>query len=50
MHWRFDENGEPFLDNTIYDTMEVVDNNNEVLSRIKYLGPDQASKYLGHYK
>lgn len=50
MHWKFLEDGTPYLDNTTYSPMEIKDTNNEVCSRIKYLGPNQASKYLGHIK
>ena len=50
MHWLFDEAGNPYLDHTNYNTMDIRDSNGKVCSRIKYMNPTQASKYLGHTK
>ena len=50
MHWFFDETGNPYLDHTNYNTMDIRDSKGEVCSRIKYMNPTQASKYLRHTK
>ena len=50
MHWKFKEDGTPFLDEHSYSPMEITDNNNEVCSTIQYVPPTRASKYLGHLK
>ena len=50
MLWKFTEDGSPYLDNTIYKNIGINNVEGNICSNIKYLCPDQASKYLGHYK
>jgi len=50
MHWKFKENGEPYLDNTTHNAINITDTQGNICSVIKYVPPDKATKYLGHYK
>ena len=50
MHWKFKENGEPYLDNTLHDSIDITDTQGNTCSVIKYIPPAEATKYLGHYK
>jgi hypothetical protein len=50
MHWKFTEDGDPYLDDTTHSSIEIKDVNHKVCSTIKFLHPEEASKYLGHIK
>ena len=50
MQWKFNAEGDPYLDNTVHDDINIPNVNYNICATIKFLPSDKASKYLGHIK